>query len=256
MVFNRMPMKDPRTVAREIPGIFEAIFPQLTPSVIAYFNKQAISLNEIFALPDALVKSSSLKPAMLFEVAIAKGEQILSGICEANWNESLSIATQRQRRYFDAQLPAKLEQIDIKIAEWVAGNLTTMIGRIISKASRNKLTHSPAIPGYQWIMSGEGDFSLETTLIEVKCTNKYFGSADIRQVLMYWLLSYAASIEHGTNEWKNVILLNPRKNHIVELSFNEIIETTAAGKSKIEILELFSSMVGDIALKALPEFKF
>lgn len=56
-------------------------------------------------------------------------------------------------------------------------------------------------------------------------------------------------------EWAIGVLLNPRRNKVVEISFNELIDIAAAGKSKIEILELFSSIVGDYALKALPEFR-
>ncbi|MCF6319728.1 MAG: hypothetical protein L3J83_10720 [Proteobacteria bacterium] len=125
-----------------------------------------------------------------------------------------------------------------------------------TNSPEDKLVHSPEVVGFQWISSGVGDFSLDANLIEVKCINKRFGAADYRQVLMYWLLSYASAIEHDTDEWKKITLLNPRKNYIVEVSFDEIIEVTAAGKSKIEIVELFSSMVGDFALRTLPEFKY
>ena len=61
----------------------------------------------------------------------------------------------------------------------------------------------------------------------------------LRQILMYWLLYYAASIEHGSDEWSNCVLVNPRLNRLVELSFNEIIGQIAAGRSKIELLEVF-----------------
>ncbi len=256
MAYSRLPMKDPRTVAREIPGVLNVIFPQLTPGVVSYFNKKVVSYSGLDALPDDQVKSSRLQQAMLFELAFARGEQILNHHSEASWNDALIVAIRRQRHYFDAQLPEQIFPEDIEAAEWVAKNLVAILHNIQSNVPECRLIHSPEIAGYQWITSGEGDFSLGTTLIEVKCTNRHFGSADYRQVLMYWLLSYASAIEHDTLEWKNITFLNPRKNLVVELSFDEIIEITAAGKSKIEILELFSSMVGDFALKTLPEFKF
>lgn len=256
MAYSRRPMKGPRTIAREIPGIFDVIFPQLTPGVVSYFNKETVTFPDLNALPDDHVQASTLQQSMLFELAFARGEQILNGLSEANWNDALSIAIRRQRNYFDAQLPDKIFPTDIEAAEWVAQNLAAILHHTQSNDPECRLIHSPEIAGYQWITSGEGDFSLGSTLIEVKCTSRSFGSADYRQVLMYWLLSYASAIEHDTLEWTNVTLINPRKNHVVELSFNEIIEITAAGKSKVEILELFSSMVGDFALKTLPEFKF
>ncbi len=256
MVYSRFPMKDPRTVARDIPGIFDVIFPQLTPSTVAYFNKKAVILFDLKVLPENDVHSSTLQKAMLFEIAFARGEQILNGFSEADWDYCLRVAIRRQRRHFDARLPDEILPTDRKIAEHVANNLAAMLHHMKLNAPEYELIHSPRVPGYQWISSGKGDFSLGQTLIEIKCSSSNFGSADYRQVLMYWLLSYASAIEQNTLEWKSVTLLNPRKNYVVNLSFDEIVEVTAAGKSKIEILELFSSMVGDLALKALPEFKF
>lgn len=256
MVSSRLSMKDPRTVARDIPGIFDVIFPQLTQGTVAYFNKKAVIFPGLEVLSEDNVQSSTLQKAMLFEIAFARGEQILNGFSEADWDDCLRVAIRRQRRHFDAQLPDEILPIDRKTAECVAHNLATILRHMRLKAPEYELIHSPKVPGYQWITSGEGDFSLGQTLIEVKCTSSNFGSADYRQVLMYWLLSYASAIEQNTLEWTSVMLLNPRKNYVVDLSFNEIVEVTAAGKSKIEILELFSSMVGDFALKALTEFKF
>lgn len=34
---------DPRTVAREIPGVLNEVFPQLTPGIVAHFNASAES---------------------------------------------------------------------------------------------------------------------------------------------------------------------------------------------------------------------
>jgi len=191
----------------------------------------------------------------IIEIAFARGEQILNGISKANWDDCLSVATGRQRHHFDAQLPDKLLPADTKASEWVASNLVAILHSFQTEAPNYKLIHSPEIAGYQWISSGHGDFSIGSTLIEVKCTGRNFRSADYRQVLMYWLLSYASAIEHDTNEWINITLVNPRRNCVVVLPFDEIIEITAAGKSKVEILELFSSMMGDLALKSLPEFR-
>jgi hypothetical protein len=42
-----------------------------------------------------------------------------------------------------------------------------------------------------------------------------------------------------------VILLNPRLNMLVKLPFDEIIGILSAGNSKVELLEMFSAMIGD-----------
>lgn len=251
MVFNRLPAKDPRTVARDIPGIFDALFPQLIPGVVAHFNRTAISFADCKALPDEFVKASDLNRAMLFEVAFARGEQLIAGIKEAHWDTCLKIAVERQQRHFDAKLPDALATADETVADWVAKNLVSMLNRIQATAKNHPLVRSPTIPGYQWIASGCGDFSLGTRIIEVKCTNKHFSASDYRQIVMYWLLSYASSIENGIPEWTNGILINPRLNYVLELSFDEIIAVIGAGRSKVELLELFSSMVGEYTLRML-----
>ncbi len=256
MAYNRLPRKDPRTIAREIPGIFDVIFPQLTPGIVSSFNEKAVYCTTLNPIPDTLIKSSTLQQAMLFEIAFARGEQLLKNNNNIDWDDCLKIAVKRQKRHFDAQIPEKLLPIDIKIAELVADNLIAILLGMKSKIPEHHLVYSPEIPGYQWLASGRGDFSLGQTIIEVKCTGRKFGSADYRQVLMYWLLSYASAIEHNTPEWTHIALINPRHKSIVELSVNEIIEIVAAGKSKIEILELFSSMIDDVSLRTLPEFKF
>ena len=61
---------DPRSVARDIPGIFEEVFPQLTPGIVAHFNSSAERLR-IQVLPEALLAQSKLQRAMLFELGYA-----------------------------------------------------------------------------------------------------------------------------------------------------------------------------------------
>ena len=254
MPYRRFPVTDPRTVARDIPGISDLIFPQLTPGLVSYFNKRARSCTGIEAVPYELVNASSLRRAMLFEVAFARGQQILNGQTEFDWDECLKVATIRQRRHYDALLPDSLGEVDMAVADWVGRNLAQMLDQVRFNYPSDELIHAPPLAGYQWISSSEGDFSLGTQLIEVKCTNRNFGSADLRQVLMYWLLSYASSIERDSNEWKKCTLMNPRLNHMVQISFDEIIDLSSAGRSKVEILEMFSFVVGEYGLKELSDF--
>ena len=248
-------MKDPRTVAVDNPGVFDSIFPQLTAGVSAYFNKNRVTYSELEAIPLDVVQESSLKRTMLFEIAYARGEQILKGEEKEGWEVCLELAIARQARHYDVTTPEKVTEKDYAIADHCGRNLASMLNSIKSNKSASQVIHAPEISGFQWISSSVGDFAITDNLIEVKCTSRNFGSADYRQVLMYWILSYAASIANGTPEWKTAILLNPRLNHQVELPFDEIIRVTSAGKTKVEILELFTSMVGDYALKALPGFK-
>lgn len=243
--------KDPRTVARDIPGIFDILFPQLVPGIVAHFNRKTVSLRTCQTLPEKFVMASSLNRAMLFEVAFARAEQLIAGLEHANWDSCLITAVERQRQYFDAVMPEVLTQPDEIVAEWVAKNLFSMLSYIQTKTGEHSVIRSPVIPGYQWIASGYGDFSLGTRIIEVKCTNKHFSASDYRQILMYWLLSYASSIEKSTFEWTTGFLINPRLNYLLELSFSEIVPVLGAGRSSVEILELFSSLIGEHTLRML-----
>ncbi|MCA6111944.1 hypothetical protein [Bradyrhizobium cenepequi] len=241
----RISVNDPRTIARDIPGIFDVLFPQLAQGVVASFNRRALSLDGCTPVSQDLVDASKVQRAMLFEVAVAAGEQLIGGNRAINWDSCLSTALARQREHFDAQLPQTLANADKQVALQVAENLVAMLAYIQAAGGGGQnLIHAPRIPGYQWVASGVGDFSIGTMLIEVKCTNRRFSSPDYRQILMYWLLSYCAAIEGTGVEWSEGILLNPRLNLLVRLSFNEIIGVVGAGRSKVELIELFSSSLG------------
>jgi hypothetical protein len=243
MITKRLPSHDPRTIARDIPGVFDALFPQLMPGIVAHLNRRSISVAEVEPVSQEMVDASNLQHAMLFELAVVASEQLIGGQGAVDWPSSLSIAVERQRKHFDAKIPLELTEIDKRIALHVAGNLRKMLLTIKAEAGSEPLVLSPEIPGYQWIASGVGDFSVGRTLIEVKCTNKHFSSSDYRQIVIYWLLSYLAAIERWYSEWLHGILINPRLNRVVEFSFDEIIQVIAAGRSKIELLELFSTMI-------------
>jgi hypothetical protein len=245
MTIERRPPSDPRAVARDIPGIFDALFPQLTPGVVAHFNRKAIRAPDCNSVPQALVEASSLQRAMLFELAIAAGEQLLQGEAPVDWGRSLEVAVERQRRHFDARLPVELSTADMEVGRLVAENLVTIIEYLRRQAEGEGLVRSPVIPGFQWVASSVGDFALGSRLIEVKCTRKHFSSADYRQIVMYWLLSYAHSVEKRSPEWSHAILMNPRRNTVLTLPFEEIVGVIAGGTSKVELLELFSAVVGD-----------
>jgi hypothetical protein len=249
---KRLPAKDPRTVARDIPGVFDALFPQLVSGVVAYFNRKARPFADVQPLPEELVKVSKLSHSMLFEIAYVRAEQLLAGVALADWESCISQAVERQKRHFDALIPDAVSHSDQVVAEWVASNLANCL-RTLSQNAPLSLRLSPVIPGFQWIASGAGDFAIGRRLVEVKCTAKRFSASDYRQIIMYWLLSYAASIEGKSVEWESGILLNPRLNLMVEFSFGEILSIVAAGRSKVDILELFSAAVGEYTLRMLAD---
>lgn len=244
MTTLRLPARDPRTVARDIPGIFDALFPQLAPGVVMHFNREAYAVHGCDEVTPELISGTKLAHAMLFEIAVAAAEQIINDF-PLDWDEALDIAVKRQRKHFDARIPAELTDVDTKIARTVATNLARILEHVRTSSFEPAIDCAPRIPGYQWIASGSGDFSIGRRLIEVKCTNKPFSSSDYRQVMMYWLLTYAAAIEGDSPEWSDALLINPRLNKVVEVSFDEVVDVTGAGRSKVDLLGLFSSLVGD-----------
>lgn len=243
---NLKQASDPRTVARDIPGVFDSIFPQLTPSVVAHFNRTATrSLCD--PIPRELVQESELKRAMLFELGFTVGEKLLAGK-NIDWDDCLRIAISRQRRYFDAQIPNELTKFDQQLAESVGKNIATMMSRLAVEREY-PVRLAPTVPGFQWISSGHGDFSIGQTLIEVKCSSGNFSAPDYRQIVMYWLLSFAASVECNGTEWIEGVLLNPRSAKYVAMKFDDFLHVISGGRSKVEILQLFSSMVGTRNMK-------
>ncbi|WP_244479609.1 hypothetical protein [Methylobacterium sp. Leaf111] len=191
------------------------------------------SFEGITAVPESLIKKSNLQKAMLFELASARAEDLLRGIFSENWTEYLRLASIRQQKHYDAQIPTSLNEWDIKAAEHAAKNLVTILEIVKGQYPTTSLEHSPLIPGLGWIASGHGDFSLGSILIEVKHTEQNFRSGDFRQVLMYWLLRYARAVEKSSDVWSEVMLINPRRNAALIVSFNYLLKSASAQLNQI-----------------------
>jgi hypothetical protein len=232
---------DPRTFARNIPGVFNQIFPQLTPGVVMHFNMQAEQV-AIQPLTIAMLDSSKLQHAVLFELAYSVAENLLHSE-EINWESCFQSALKRQQVYLGTNLAQKITKLDADIAEIVGRNLKNAL-REMSRISNKDLVQRPNIPGLEWIASGCGDFAIGDCLVEVKSICKPFSSSDYRQVIIYWLLSYAAAIEGYGREWKEFVLFNPRSGAKVRLSFDKLLATISSGRTKVEILQIFRSLVG------------
>jgi hypothetical protein len=233
---------DPRTVARDIPGVLDEVFPQLTPAVVARLNQSALIL-PVTPLRQDLLVQSTLQRAMLFELGCVVGERLLEGGVGIDWSICFAEAVRRQRLYFDAKLPSQLTPGDQVLAETVGTNLATALRRM-SRESGHTISIRPQIPGLEWIASGYGDFALGSALIEVKCTSKRFSSADYRQVAIYWLLSYAASVEGRGDQWRDLVLFNPRSGEKVSMKFDTFLSITSGGQTMVDLLQLFKTLVG------------
>jgi len=243
MALRRLPFRDPRTVARDIPGVLDVLFPRLTGGLVASLNRGMFAFAEIAPVPDELIERSRLQKAMLFELAMVRAEIILDGKGEPSWDDCLKLSIDRQRRHYDAQVPVRLEQCDLDVASHAANNLITMLTSAQRQHPNMQVQRSPVIPGLGWIASGVGDFSLGPVLVEVKHTDRNFVSGDFRQVLMYWLLKYAASIEKHDVVWSDCLLLNPRRNSGLLINFDYLSRSASESSSRVELFELLRSIV-------------
>lgn len=244
MALSRIPFRDPRTVARDIPGVLDVLFPRLTGGLVASLNRGAFSFPEIVPVADDLVEKCHLQKAMLFELSMARAELILDGNGEPNWDDCLRVAADRQKQHYDARVPDRLEQCDLDVASHAAKNLVAMLMSVQGQYPNMQLQRSPVIPGLGWIASGVGDFSLGSILVEVKHTGRNFVSGDFRQVLMYWLLKYAASIERHDEVWSDCLLLNPRRNSGLLVNFDHLSRSASTSSGRVELFELLRSIVG------------
>lgn len=237
----RRPEFDPRTVAREIPGLLDSVLPQLTPGVVSALNKESKSCRcDPISTED--IATCTLQHSMLFELGFAAGEMLMS-IGTIDWSACVERAIARQRRYFDAKIPESIPSHDQTIALRVGENLAIMLMEIRGD-QLDDVKIAPSIPGFQWIASGHGDFSIGHTLVEVKCAARNFSASDYRQLVMYWLLSYASAVETNFPEWSDGVLLNPRSGRYVELRFDELLSIIGSGRTKADMLSLFASMIG------------
>ena len=84
---------DPRTVARDIPGIFDEMFPQLTPGIVAHFNSHA-DVVKVESIAPATLLASKLQRAMLFELGFSAGEALIEHGA-IDWENCLKTAVDR-----------------------------------------------------------------------------------------------------------------------------------------------------------------
>lgn len=244
MRVSRLPVRDPRTVARDIPGVLDILFPRLTGGLVNALNAKMFSFPAISPIQKDMVERSRLQKAMMFELSMVRAESELRDGTVASWDECLMVASRRQRRHFDARIPEKLEPSDIAVADHASRNLVAMLSSIQAQRPSAVLEHAPLIPGLGWVASGNGDFAIGSTLIEVKHTERNFGAGDFRQVLTYWLLRYARTVESNCEIWSDVLLLNPRRNAALLINYDHLLRSASALSNRVELVELLRSAVG------------
>ena len=240
---NRYPIRDPRTVARDIPGMLDIVFPRLSGGLVAALNRNMFQFNSVTPLDEDKIAQSRQQKSMLFEIAVVMAERSITDGSAPPMVECVNLALVRQRTHFDARIPPPLSDLDEQIAMVAASNLVSMLRDYANQISAKEVIVRPNVPGFGWIGSGVGDFAIGSVLIEVKHTDRNFISNDYRQILLYWLLSYAKGMETGEFCWSHYLLLNPRLNRAAYGSFDRLISSASGGLSRLEIYEYLRAIV-------------
>lgn len=244
MAFERYPIRDPRTVARDIPGVLDVLFPRLKGGLVTSLNRQAVSYEGVEPVVEELVAKSRIKKALLFEIAMVQAEHIVNGEHDPSLGLCSREAWVRQSRHYKGRPAMRLADSDVAVVKQTSINLVTILRRLQEELPNSEIEVSPAIPGLGWISSGNADYSLGPLLIEVKNTDRNFISNDFRQILMYWLLRYNSIIETRKPIWTTCVLLNPRRNFVVKFGIDFILESASSNLNRVELNELLRSLAG------------
>jgi hypothetical protein len=217
----------------------DSVFPRLSGAMVGALNRKTFRFNCVQSVDEGLIQKSSLHNSILFEASSILVEGKVEG---GEWGESATAiiaAADRLSAYFNAKPVPPFEDHDIQIVNTVAENLFGMLGNYAAQMGVNVINSRPRFRGFGWIASGVGDFAVGRTVIEVKNTAKPFSADDYRQLLVYWLLDYAASIEKGGPNYETYLLVNPRRNIAVQGSFSSLLDQAAGEKGKLEVYETF-----------------
>ena len=241
---NKSNLIDPRSVARDVPGLFEIVFPGLTPGLVAHLNATSRTLDGE-AIDDDDVRQAKLGPALLFEVACVRVDRLFEQDEDANNPQScLAEAWRRQSRFYDARYVDSIGDNDWFIACAVGNSLRGALVDL-SRSRGKTVVVRPQVLGCQWISSSCGDYSIGDCIVEVKCIVGNFSGADYRQVLIYWMLSLIADSEGRGTAWKQAVLVNPRRKLMVDLDLPGFLTMVGRGASHIEMMQRFLAVVGE-----------
>lgn len=246
MTFLRLPFKDPRTLSRDIPGFSEILFPGLVPGLVAGLNRSRAPMNSIEKISDSLFRGITIAPAMMYEIAYARAEMLVQNE-PLNREAYLQKAFAMQSKYFDAVIPAEISPSEEILINKASENLSIGLNEILGDVA---VEVAPRVPGLEWISSSKADFSFSDTLVEVKFIAKNFTSSDYRQLLLYWLLNFAYSLEHKEcKNWSRGVLFNPRQAIYVEVDLLSFHNLVSGGRNIIETVELLKSVVSSARAK-------
>lgn len=109
--------------------------------------------------------------------------------------------------------------------------LAARIEQFFKKAAPGALVVFPAFRGCGWLDACQADVLADGVLFEVKAGERGFRSIDLRQVLCYCALDFAAK----SYDIRDVCLVNPRSGRYVSETLERLCQRTA-GRTAVEVL--------------------
>ena len=195
---------------------------------------------EVETLSDS--SSRSLIAEIGFEIFSNHVENgIVKSIPPSEEHIEISIARARTRLYGhigDLSSQSSLTATDLHEAMGIGRNLWSYC--FINQLPLIELR--PRFKGCGIISACEGDISSEATLFEVKAVSRGLGIADIRQVITYLALQFAA----GLPVFKSIVFINPRRGVSFEIDVAEM-SNEISGTEVYDLLDDIVKYISDLS---------
>jgi hypothetical protein len=151
-------------------------------------------------------------------------------------------AVRRLRRYATSGLDLESALTSDESEE--VSEILRRLGGCFPRARGQFLIARPLFSGCGFIDASEGDVIREKTIFEVKTVDRAFRSVDVRQLITYAALNYAAP----RYVVESVGLFNPRRGIVCELDLESVSEEIS-GRPAGELLSTIVSSIssGDIS---------
>lgn len=139
----------------------------------------------------------------------------------------------------------QIEEVDFSLenheqSESIALGNRIMLGIPDELRALGIFERRPLLKGLGAIVSASADLSFADTLVEIKSGDRKIRSIDLKQVLIYYVLS--ASRERG--RYKDCYIINPKQGVRLFFSFDDLIAAVSA-KPPVEFVASFADYLID-----------
>lgn len=230
-----------RQVAEGFHAVWSEILPLLTPTFVRLFNGTYASQihrrrkNPIRPLPLRKgVRHNDIVSEVAFSIVCLAASHSLS-IQEGLGSADLrSKAQERTRSELSSIYKNNQKPFELSASEWrevgeICRRYELFFGsRLIQLSS---IDFEPRIHGVGFIHDCRADFSVGSTLFEVKTIDRGIQSRDIRQLILYLALQAAT----GDRRWSSAVFFNPRRGLVYQFQVERFMQEISGGRSSAEV---------------------